>query len=109
HSNSQHLETAMEYRTEKDSLGERKVPADAYFGIQTLRATENFPISGLMPKSDYVDATIQIKKAAAKVNRALGLLDGRKADAIIAACDDLLKGKYRDSFVVDVYQAGAGT
>ncbi len=96
-------------RSEKDSLGERQVPAGAYYGIQTDRAIENFPISGLKPKPSYIDATVHIKKAAAKVNKALGLLDVRKADAIIAACDEILSGKLREWFVVDVYQAGAGT
>jgi aspartate ammonia-lyase len=99
----------MEYRIEKDSLGERQIPADAYYGIQTFRALENFPISGLKPKKAYVEATVHIKKAAAVVNRGLGLLDAPKADAIIKAADEILSGKFRDSFVVDVYQAGAGT
>lgn len=94
---------------EKDSLGERKIPADAYYGVQTHRALENFPISGLRPKPSYVEATVHIKKAAAKVNKDLGLLDAKKADAIIQAADEILSGKLREWFVVDVYQAGAGT
>jgi aspartate ammonia-lyase len=99
----------MQTRLEKDSLGERPIPADAYYGIQTDRAIENFPISSLKPKSSYIDATVRIKKAAARVNKELGLLDGRRADAIIVACDEILSGKLREWFVVDVYQAGAGT
>jgi aspartate ammonia-lyase len=99
----------MQTRIEKDSLGERRIPADAYYGVQTDRALENFPISGLKPKPSYVDATVHIKKAAARVNKALGLLDSRRADAIVAACDEILNGKLREWFVVDVYQAGAGT
>jgi aspartate ammonia-lyase len=99
----------MQTRIEKDSLGERAIPDDAYYGIQTARAVENFPISGLKPKPAYVDATVQIKKAAARVNSALGLLDAPKADAIAAACDEILNGALREWFVVDVYQAGAGT
>jgi aspartate ammonia-lyase len=99
----------MQTRIEKDSLGERALPANAYYGIQTDRAIENFPISGLKPKPLYVDATVYIKKAAAKVNQALGLLDKRRSDAIIVACDEILRGKLREWFVVDVYQAGAGT
>ena len=99
----------MQTRSEKDSLGVREIPADAYYGIQTDRAIENFPISGLRPKPSYVDATVHIKKAAAKVNKALGLLEAGKADAIAAACDEILSGKLREWFVVDVYQAGAGT
>jgi aspartate ammonia-lyase len=99
----------MQTRTEKDSLGERRISADAYYGIQTDRAIENFPISGLRPKPAYIDATVHIKKAAAKVNATLGLLDARKARVIVEACDEILGGKLRDWFVVDVYQAGAGT
>jgi aspartate ammonia-lyase len=99
----------MQTRIEKDSLGERRIPADAYYGIQTDRALENFPISDLKPKPAYVVATVQIKKCAAKVNKALGLLDNRIADAIIAACEEILSGSLREWFVVDVYQAGAGT
>jgi aspartate ammonia-lyase len=99
----------METRVEKDSLGEKAIPGNAYYGIQTARALENFPISGLRPKAAYVDATVQVKKAAAIVNKALGLLDARQADAIIGAADEVLGGALREWFVVDVYQAGAGT
>ena len=99
----------MTYRTEKDSLGDRKIPGDAYYGVQTDRAIENFPISGLKPKASYVGATVHIKRAAAVVNKELGLLDGKKADAITRAADEILGGKMREWFVVDVYQAGAGT
>jgi len=99
----------MNVRIEKDSLGERSIPADAYYGVQTHRALENFPISGLRPKPAYVEATVHIKRAAAKVNKSLGLLDQKKADAIIAAADEILGGKLREWFVVDIYQAGAGT
>ncbi len=99
----------MKTRTEKDSLGERAIPAEAYYGVQTLRAVENFPISGLRPKPAYVEATVHIKKAAAIVNRNLHLLDAAKADAIVKAADEVLAGKMREWWVVDVYQAGAGT
>src|SRR5262245_4596898 len=99
----------MTTRTEKDSLGDRQIPADAYYGVQTDRAIENFPISGIRPKPSYVDATVHIKRAAAVVNAALGLLDKAKADAIVRAADEILGGKMREWFVVDVYQAGAGT
>src|ERR1051326_1009324 len=99
----------MTYRTEKDSLGDRKIPGDAYYGVQNDRAIENFPISGLKPKASYVGATVHIKRAAAVVNKELGLLDGKKADAITRAADEILGGKMREWFVVDVYQAGAGT
>jgi aspartate ammonia-lyase len=99
----------MNTRMEKDSLGERQIPADAYYGAQVDRAIENFPISGLRPKPSYVEATVHIKRSAAIVNKALGLLDAKKADAIVRACDEILAGKLREWFVVDVYQAGAGT
>ena len=99
----------MTYRTERDPLGERPVPAAAYYGIQTVRALENFPISGLRASPEFVTATILIKKAAAVANQSLGRLDGELADAIVAAADEVLGGGLRDQFVVDVYQAGAGT
>lgn len=99
----------MKARIERDSLGKRNIPSEAYYGIQTDRAIENFHISGLMPKWEYVAATVQIKKAAALVNCELGLLQKRKARAIVRACDEILRGSLRQWFVVDVYQAGAGT
>jgi aspartate ammonia-lyase len=99
----------MEFRTERDPLGEVRVPADAYFGSQTARAVENFAISGLRPPADLVVATVLVKKAAAEANRTLGRLDSRLADAIVSAADEVLAGRFRDQFVVDVYQAGAGT
>jgi aspartate ammonia-lyase len=99
----------MEYRTERDPLGELKVPADAYYGVQTARAVENFPISGLRAPADLVTATILVKKAAAEANAALGRLDAGVARAIVSAADEILGGRLRDQFVVDVYQAGAGT
>ena len=99
----------MPYRTEHDPLGDMDVPADAYWGVQTARALENFPISGLRAPDDLVTTTILIKKAAAESNTALGRLDASVAAAIVAAADDILSGGLRDQFVVDVYQAGAGT
>ncbi len=99
----------MTWRTERDPLGERQVPAGAYYGIQTLRAAENFPISGLTAPPDLITATVLIKKAAAEANRALGRLDAGVADAIVRASDEVLAGSFRDAFIVDVYQAGAGT
>ena len=96
-------------RLEKDPLGEKAVPADALYGIQTLRATENFPISGLRPLPAFVDAVIWIKRSAALTHRQTGRLDPRLADAIVQAADEVLAGRHRDQFVVDVYQAGAGT
>jgi aspartate ammonia-lyase len=99
----------MQFRTERDPLGESAVPADAYYGIQTARAAANFPISGLRAPADLVTATILVKKAAAQANVALDRLEPRIGDAIIRAADEVLGGALRDQFVVDVYQAGAGT
>src|SRR5215218_10074081 len=99
----------MTLRTERDPLGELNVPASAYYGVQTARAVDNFPISGLRAPADLVVATVLVKKAAAEANAALGRLDGDVARAIVAAADEILAGKLRDQFVVDVYQAGAGT
>ncbi|KOR35480.1 MULTISPECIES: aspartate ammonia-lyase [Planktothricoides] len=98
-----------EYRLERDSMGSREIPAHVYYGIQTLRAIENFPISGLKPLSTYVDACLLIKKATAKANGELNCISPEIATAIIQAVDEILQGKLRDQFVVDVYQAGAGT
>jgi aspartate ammonia-lyase len=97
------------FRNERDPLGELQVPVDAYYGVQTTRAVENFPISGMHASSDLVTATILIKKAAAEANAALGRLDRDVAGAIVKAADEILNGGLRDQFVVDVYQAGAGT
>ena len=99
----------MNYRTERDPLGTLRVPADAYYGVQTLRAVENFPISGMTAPPELVIATVRIKKAAAQANRDLGRLDTLVANAIVRAADEILGGELRDQFVVDVYQAGAGT
>jgi aspartate ammonia-lyase len=94
---------------ERDPLGELPVPADALWGIQTERARQNFPISNLRPLPAFVDACIWIKKAAALTHRETGRLDPKLADAIIQAADEVLAGQHRDQFVVDPYQAGAGT
>jgi aspartate ammonia-lyase len=98
-------------RIEHDLLGDRPVPADAYYGVHTLRAVENFPITGnpISIYPDLVRALACIKQAAALANRELGMLDARKADAIVKACEDVRAGKLHDQFVVDVIQGGAGT
>jgi aspartate ammonia-lyase len=96
-------------RTENDPLGTLEVPADALYGVQTLRAVQNFPISGFRPLAAFIDATVRIKRAAALTHKETGRLDAKLADAIVEAADEVLSGKYRDQFVVDVYQAGAGT
>src|SRR4051794_15731617 len=96
-------------RIERDPLGEKAVPSDALYGIQTLRAAENFPISGLRPLPAFVDAVVWIKRSAALTHRETGRLEAPLADAIVKAADEVLGGQHRDQFVVDVYQAGAGT
>ena len=96
-------------RIEKDPLGELPVPAAALYGVQTVRALQNFPISGLLPLEPFVIAQVWIKKAAAMTHKDTGRLDATRADAIIAAADEVLAGQHRDMFVVDPYQAGAGT
>src|ERR671932_887314 len=101
--------TGAAYRIEKDSMGDRHIPVDAYYGIQTLRAMENFPISGINPLPTYVDACVLIKKATAIANSELGCIPQEISQAIVKAADEVLNGKFRDQFVVDVYQAGAGT
>jgi aspartate ammonia-lyase len=99
----------MKTRKEFDPLGERSVPANAYYGIQTLRATENFPVSGIKAPLPFVKAYVLVKKAAALANAEVGWLDEKRKNAIVQACDDILDGKLLDQFVVDVFQAGAGT
>lgn len=98
-----------EVRSERDSMGERQLPQSVYYGIQTVRALENFPISGLKPLPEYVEACVLIKKAAAEVNGELGCIPAEVAGAIVQAADEILQGSLRDQFVVDIYQAGAGT
>jgi aspartate ammonia-lyase len=98
----------LKKRVEKDSLGQREVPASAYYGIQTQRAIENYPISGYRAHPHLILAMGMIKKAAAISNHELKLLDARRAGAIVRASDEVIAGKLADQFVVDVYQAGAG-
>jgi aspartate ammonia-lyase len=97
------------FRTERDSLGEYQVPADAWYGIQTARAIDNFPISGRRPDPDFIRAHVLIKLAAARANCQPGWLAVEKRDAIVAACERVLQGEFLDQFVVDRFQAGAGT
>src|SRR4051812_24496986 len=96
-------------RTEKDPLGPREVPTDALYGVQTVRARENFPISGLAPLWPFVMAQVWIKKAAALTHKETGRIDAKLADAIVQAADEVLDGEHTEQFVVDPYQAGAGT
>jgi fumarate hydratase class II/aspartate ammonia-lyase len=99
----------QQYRIEKDSLGKVSVPLEAYYGAQTVRALQNFPISGIKPHSVFTKSMIYVKRAAAKVNNELGCLDDKKCGAIINAADRIIGGEFQNQFVVDVYQAGAGT
>lgn len=98
-----------EYRIEHDSIGDKKVPANAYYGVQTLRAVENFRITGLSLHPELVNSIILIKKAAAITNCEIGILDRKICDAIVEACDEILGGRFRTEFVVDPIQGGAGT
>jgi aspartate ammonia-lyase len=101
----------MAFRTEKDFLGEKQIPEDAYYGVQTLRGKENFFISNvpLSREPNFVKAFGYVKKAAAMANRDLGVLDARIADAIMDACDRLIAGEMLDQFITDFIQGGAGT
>ena len=98
-----------EYRTEHDFLGDVEIPADAYYGVQTMRAVENFPISGLRTHREFIAAVAAIKEAAAIANGGLGALDEKVAGVVIEAAREVRAGTHDDQFVVDVYQAGAGT
>jgi len=98
-----------EHRVEEDSLGRREVPAAAYYGIQTLRAVENFPVSGLRASPRLIRSYARLKLAAARANRALGALDERRAHAIEQAAKEAAEGRFDGEFPVDVFQAGAGT
>lgn len=97
------------YRIERDSIGEKQVPVDAYYGVQSLRAKENFKISGKKVHPEFISSMAEVKKAAAIANKNSGALSADRADAIVKACDDLLSGKYLDNFIVDAIQGGAGT
>ena len=96
-------------RKEKDFLGEMDVHSEAYYGIQTMRAVENFPISGLGTHLVFTRACAMIKKAAAQVHKELDALEAETADAIVEAADEVIDDRFYDQFVVDVFQAGAGT
>ena len=102
-------EGARRYRLEHDSIGDKEVPADVYYGIQTLRAAENFHITGLTMHPEIVNSLAYIKKAAAITNCEVGLLDRSRASAIVDACDEILTGRFREDFIVDPIQGGAGT
>ncbi|MFW3613279.1 class II fumarate hydratase [Billgrantia antri] len=98
-----------EHRIERDSMGELRVPVSALYGAQTQRAVENFPVSGQSMPAAFIHAIARIKLAAAKVNHDLGLLGGERAEAIMAAAQEIVDGKHDDQFPVDVFQTGSGT
>src|SRR5687767_589445 len=100
---------AEKFRTEKDSMGEMRVSADALYGAQTQRAVENFPISKLQFSREFIRAMGQIKLAAAKANMDLGLLDRKIGDAIARAAQEVIDGSLDAHFVVDIFQTGSGT
>lgn len=97
------------FRSEHDSIGERSLPRDVYYGVQSLRAAENFHITGLQMHPEIINAIAEIKKASAITNYEIGLLDKKVADAIVKACDEIVSGKLHDAFIVDPIQGGAGT
>ena len=99
----------MNGRMEKDSMGEMRVPADAYYGAQTARAVENFPISGLTLGRRFIEAMGLVKWAAGRVNRSQGFLDAERAGLIEQAATEVMEGRLDDQFVVDVFQTGSGT
>ena len=99
----------MHTRLESDSIGTKKVPGDAYYGVQSMRASENFPITGLRMNPVFLKNLAMIKKAAAITNRSAGCLSAERADAIIKACNEVIEGYFSDEFIVDAIQGGAGT
>lgn len=98
-----------DFRTEKDSIGAKNIPENVYYGVQTLRAAENFHITGLNMHPEIINSLAYIKKAAAITNCEIGLLDKKKANAIVQACDEIIGGKFHNDFIVDPIQGGAGT
>ena len=99
----------MEYRIEKDTMGQMKVPADKYWGAQTQRSLENFRIGKAVMPEEVINAFAVLKMAAARINRGLGLLDDRRAELIVQVCEEILDGKLKDQFPLAVYQTGSGT
>ena len=98
-----------DYRVEKDSIGVKDIPEDVYYGVQTLRAAENFHITGLNMHPEIINSLAYIKKASAITNCEVGILEKKKAQAIVQACDEIIEGKFHDAFIVDPIQGGAGT
>ena len=102
-------EKMVKTRLEHDSIGTKEVPAEAYYGVQTLRAAENFYITGMNMHPELINSVAQIKKAAAITNFEVGRLDKKRTDAIVRACDEIISGRLHDQFIVDPIQGGAGT
>ena len=98
-----------DYRVEKDSIGVKDIPEEVYYGVQTLRAAENFHITGLNMHPEIINSLAYIKKASAITNCEVGILEKKKAQAIVQACDEIIEGKFHDDFIVDPIQVGAGT
>ena len=99
----------VEMRVERDSIGEIEIPVDAYYGAHSLRAAQNFPITGMSMHPEVINTICQIKKAAALTNLDVGRLDKERVDAIVQACDEIIAGEFHDQFIVDPIQGGAGT
>ena len=100
---------AVTFRLESDSIGTKQIPQDAYYGVQSLRAMENFSITGGMLHKEMINSLAQLKKACAITNANAGVLGSNIAGSIVKACDLLMEGKYHDQFIVDPIQGGAGT
>lgn len=100
---------SLRYRDESDSIGTKQVPSDAYYGVQTLRAVENFKITGLKTHDEFINSLAQVKKASAITNREVGLLSKMIENAIVQACDEIIDGKLHNQFITDPIQGGAGT
>ena len=103
------VQKKQDFRVEKDSIGTKDVPQNVYYGVQSLRAAENFHITGLNMHPEIINSLAYIKKAAAITNCEVGILDKKKAKAIVQACDEILEGKLHGDFIVDPIQGGAGT
>lgn len=99
----------METRVESDSIGRMMIPQEAYYGVQTQRGYENFRITGRRMPAEMMESLVEIKKAAARMNQKTGQLEAEVAEAIVAACDEILEGALRDQFILDPIQGGAGT
>ena len=98
-----------DYRVEKASIGVKDIPEEVYYGVQTLRAAENFHITGLNMHPEIINSLAYIKKASAITNCEVGILEKKKAQAIVQACAEIIEGKFHDDFIVDPIQGGAGT